>query len=244
MKTTFINRVFSAAFCKTEEREKMIKSKINQCWIIFSLLTISPGLSARQDNEKVLLQYLFPEFTKGSVKLKNGSVREAMMNYNLVSEKMVFEQNGKFLDMINTETIDTVYLQNKKFIPSDQIFVEVVLSGKIPFFIQYKADIQLPGKPAGYGGTSQTSATESITTLHTQGGTYNLKLPDDYTVKPYSVYWVLVNGKMGKFLNERQFLKIFSDKQAEIKQFIKVNKIKFEKRDDLIRLIVFCQIAL
>jgi hypothetical protein len=145
--------------------------------------------------------------------------------------------------MINTENIDTVYLQNKKFIPSDQNFVEVILSGEIPFFIQNKADIILPGKPAGYGGTSQTSATVSVSQLHTQAGTFNLKLPDDYTVKPYTINWVFINGKMRSFLNDRQFLKIFSDKQSEIRQFIKANKIKFEKREDLIRLIIFCQKA-
>jgi hypothetical protein len=216
-------------------------SRLIPVWMFISGLSVSVNISAQQDTGKVLSQYLFPGFSNGTVKFKTGPARDAMMNYNTLSEKMVFEQGGKFFDVVSTETIDTVYLGNLKFIPSDKVFLEVVLSGKIPFFIQHRADLMSPGKQAGYGGTSQTTATTSITTLNTSSGTYNMKLPDDYTVKPSQVYWVLVNGSMGKFLNERQFLKILSDNQMEIKKFIKDNKIKFEKRDDLIRLITYCQ---
>lgn len=219
-------------------------AKTNRFWIFLAGLTISVSLSAQDDSAKVLTQFLFPKFSKGSVKFKSGSAREIIMNYNLCSEKMVYEQNGKYLNMVNTGTIDTVYLQNKKFIPSDKIFLEVVLSGKIPLLSQNKANIDLPGKPAGYGGTSQTSAVDMVSTFHTDAGAINLKLPDDYTVRPYSVMWVFVNGKMESFLNERQFLRIFNDKQAEIKKFMKDNKIKFEKRDDLIKVIKFCQISI
>jgi hypothetical protein len=209
--------------------------------IIFAVLTISLGLSAQENSSKTPSQYHFREFSKGTIRFKNGSTRDIVLNYNLLSENMVFQQNDKFLDLMNTESIDTVYLQSKKFIPSDKMFLEVVCSGKIPLFIEYKADIEMPGKPAGYGSTSQTSATDVISTLHTGTGAFNLKLPDEYTVKPFLINWVLVNGKMNNFINERQFLKIFGDKQVVIKKFIKDNKIKIEKRDDLIRLVGFCQ---
>jgi hypothetical protein len=222
-------------------RYKVHYSASNPILIIIAGLVISFNLSAQQDTTKGLSQYLFGKFSNGTVRFKTGPPRDAKMNYNMLSEKMVFEQNGKFFDMINTETIDTVYLQNIKFIPSEKIFLEVVLSGKIPFYIQHRADLMSPGKQAGYGGTSQTTATTSITTLHAPSGTYNLKLPDDYTVKPSPVYWLLLEGKMGKFLNDRQFLKLFDRNQSEIRQFIKDNKISFEKRDDLTRLVKFCQ---
>jgi hypothetical protein len=221
--------------------EKMIFSKSNPVWIIMAGLAISLNITAQQDTARVLSQYLFPGFSNGTVRFKTGPARDAMMNYNMLSEKMVFEKGGKYFDLVSTETIDTVYLRNRKFIPSDKVFLEVVLSGKIPFFIQHRADLMSPGKQAGYGGTSQTSATTSITTLQTTGGIYNLKLPDDYTVKASPIYWILVKGNMGKFLNERQFLKILRENQIEIKKFIKENKISFDKRDDLIRLITYCQ---
>jgi hypothetical protein len=216
-------------------------SKLKQGWIIIAGLAVSTGLSAEQDTAKLISQYLFPKFSNGKVRFKAGSIREAVMNYNLVSEKMVFEQGGKLLDMVSTETMDTIYLQNKKFIPQDKIFLEVVMSGRIPFFIQHKADLMSPGKPAAYGGTSQTTATTSITTLHTSSGTYNMKLPDDFTVRPSPVYWIIVKGKMEKFVNERQFLKAFGSNQPEIRKYINSNKIRFEKTDDVIRLINYCQ---
>ena len=41
---------------------------------------------------------------------------------------------------------------------------------------------------------------------------------------------------MSGFANERQFLKLFPDHETELKQFIKQNKIKFDKVPDVMKL--------
>jgi len=47
--------------------------------------------------------------------------------------------------------VDTVYLNDSKFVPEGKIFYEVLLSGPIDLFIQNKGDLMPAGKPVGYG---------------------------------------------------------------------------------------------
>jgi hypothetical protein len=214
--------------------------KLNIAFLIISGLTLATNVDAQKDTMNILAQFLFPEFSNGIVKFKNGSSKSADLNYNIISEKMVFRQNNKLFDMIGTETVDTVYLQDRKFIPQKDIFLEVIHGTPLTFYIQHRGNLMSPGKPAAYGGTSQTTASTSVTSINTASGTYNLKLPDDFTVKYSPVNWVLVDWRMEKFVNERQFIKIFPDREVVFKKFFKENKINMSKRVDLIKLMTFC----
>jgi hypothetical protein len=184
-------------------------------------------------------QFIFPDFIKGMVKMKNGSSQSALLNYNSVSETIVYEKDDQIYDLIHTETIDTVFIEDRRFVPAGSVFHEVLLIAPISLFVQYKGELIRPGAPAGYGGTSQVSNTKLITSVELASGYYNLQLPADYSVKVETVFWLRINGNMESFVNERQFLKIFPEKQDELKQFIKKNKIKFDKFPQMISLIKY-----
>ncbi|MBK7132926.1 MAG: hypothetical protein IPH69_08960 [Bacteroidales bacterium] len=215
-------------------------SKLIQIWLILAGFVNPVCLYAQPDSSNVLSQFLFKDFSKGIVQFKNGTVTSALMNYNTISGKMVFEKSGKYLDLINTETIDTVYLQNRKFVPFEELFLEVVTGSPIRFFIQHKGDLMSPGKQAAYGGTSQTTSSTSYSTVFTDSKAYNINLPEGYRVDKSTVNWVFVYGKMEKFLNEKQFLRIFKSREAELKKYIRENRINFKNRSDLLKLLYFC----
>jgi hypothetical protein len=203
-------------------------------------LIISQCISAQRDTLSLDTQFLFPELFSSKIGFKDGSVVNARMNYNILSEKMIFEKDNKVFDLVNTEKIDTVFLTGRKFIPMGNIFVEVFNGSAIPLFTQFKGDLIPPGKPSGYGGTSQTSSIESIATLYGGAQSVNLKLPSDYTVKLTVINWIRINGKMEKFISERQFLKLFKSKETEIRKFIKTNNTDFNKRNDIVKVLAFC----
>ncbi len=162
------------------------------------------------------------------------------MNYNTVTEKFVFDKNGLLYDMMNTELIDTVYLDNRKFVPVGKIFHEVLVEAPICLFIQHRSSLQSPGAPAGYGGTSQVSNTKSYSSIELESGRYNLNLPSDFTVRPDPVYWVRKGSTYDSFINEKQFLKIFPGREEELKKYIKQNKIKFDKIASVVILVNHC----
>jgi hypothetical protein len=197
-------------------------------------------LTAQNDSRQNNSQYLLPDFVQATIKMKTGQDQKAVMNYNTVTEKMVFKQGDNLMDLINLGAIDTVFLGNRKFVTFDNVFYEVLVNAPVSLFIQHKSDLLPPGKPAAYGGTTQVSSSNYLSSVELAGGRYNLKLPDDYAVKPAPVNWIRKNSTMYRFLNERQFLKIFPEKADNIKLFIKQNKLRTENPEDLIKLINFC----
>lgn len=208
--------------------------------VFICLMILLFPVKAQTNSDGTSPQFLFPDFSISKVRMKNGQSQSVNLNYNTVSEKMVYEKEGSLYDMVNPPMIDTVFLQNCKFVPAGNLFHEVLLIAPISLFIQYKGEIIPPGTPAGYGGTSQVSNTKMMTSVELSSGYYNLKLPADFKVKVDPVYWIRRGSEMFSFMNERQFLKIFPDKEALFKQFIKQNRIKIDRLPDLVRLIKYC----
>jgi hypothetical protein len=198
-------------------------------------------INAQNDSIANLPQYLFPEFTNCTIRLKTGVTITAVMNYNTLTEQMTFYQNGTLMDLNKPETVDTIFLQNTKFIFFENMFYEVLVKAPVALFIQHKSDLTSTGNPAAYGTTSQTVGPTSVSKLYSNNNrTYNLKLPENSKVTPSPVYWIRINNVMNSFQTERQFLKNFPTKKDEIKRFIDQSKIKINRMEDLIKLINYC----
>jgi len=202
------------------------------------LLTFS-GLCQRRGVE--LSHYIFPEFVKGTVLMKSGVKNLTMLNYNALTEEMIFDTNGKKLAIARLEDIDTVYIEDRKFFPMGDKFVELIYRNKIELYAAHKCSVVDPGKPAAYGGTSQTSSTTSYSSLVAGGLAYQLKLPDGYTTKPYNNYWLKRDGKMTLFISLRQLSKLFDDKSDRFKKYVKEHKVEFDKGEDLAELIKYME---
>ncbi|MQY79752.1 MAG: hypothetical protein GH151_11245 [Bacteroidetes bacterium] len=197
-------------------------------------------LNAQKDSEKSSPHYIFPTFTKGSVVMKDGNTKQAILNYNTVTQEMIFEQYGKRLALDKLETIDTVIIQDRKFIPVGEVFYEVALVASISLFIQHKSDLISEGKPIGYGTKKQTTSSTIFSKLIAPDGLYPLKLPDEFYVINTSVNWIQKDESMVKFITKRQFLKIFKEQENKLKQFIKENKINLKVSEDIIMLVNYC----
>jgi len=217
--------------------------------IFKSVLTISLFLTtcfcgmlniAQDKSASVSAHYVLPDFENGTVKMKNGQILEVKMDYNMLSEEMIFEKEGTRLAMDKIETIDTVYLASRKFIPYEKYFLELLLEDRISLFIRHKRNILQAGSPAGYGGTTETGAAHSISYLAGSGNLYKLQLPSDYHVTDASQFWIKKDSTFFRIGTERQILDIFPEKSKEIKQFIRQNKINFRKEKDVTTLINKC----
>ena len=219
----------------------MRNAVINLSLLIALLLVYGSSaiLSGQTSSKGDMPQYLFGEFAGCEVLMKGGKINSPVMNYNTVTEKMVFLSNDKYYDMTNPEAVDTVMLNECKFIPVGKAFFEVLVPGPISLFIQHKGNLMSAGKPVGYGGTSQTASANYISNIELSGIQTNLTLPNDYIVNPAPVYWIRTGEKWSDFTNEKQFISLFPDKSTQIKSFIKENRIKIDKPENLTRLVKY-----
>lgn len=185
--------------------------------------------------------YLFPEFIKGTVLMKSGVKNEAKLNYNALTEEMIFVKDGKNLAMTNLADIDTVYIGETKFFIMKNKFVEIVYHNQYDLYAAHKGSIVDPGKPAAYGGTSQTSAANSYSSFFANGQLYDLQLPEGVETRAVTEYWLKKDGQLQLFLNLRQLARLFEDKSDQFKKYTKENKVKYENEESLVGLIKYLE---
>lgn len=207
------------------------------------LLVISFAFSVAYAQVKVVevTHYLFPEFTKGVVLMKNGIKNETLLNYNSLTEEMIFENNGTKLAIGQPELVDTVYIKGRKFFLLNGKFVELINNSKYKLYAEHKCTIKDPGRPAAYGGTSQTSSATSYSSYFAGGQVYELKLPEGYETKPFVDYWLVKDGEVSKFLSIRQLAKLFNEKDNSFKEFVKKHDVKYTDQSGIIELIRYLE---
>lgn len=210
------------------------------CILISGLMFIS---SYAQPNRVEMFHYLFPEFTQGIVLLKSGKRCNGLLNYNSLTEEMIFENKGEKLAMAMNEIplVDTVFIKDRKFVTQNNKFVELVYHSKWELHVEHKCKLEEPGTQAAYGGTSQTAATSSISSITGGSGVYQLKLPDGYTTKPYTFYWLKKNGELNKFVNMRELKKLYKDQKDLVKEYVRINQVKYHDQESIIQLLKYLE---
>jgi hypothetical protein len=204
------------------------------------LIAFSVRAVAQTDQKRALPQFIFEKFTNGIVKMKAGNKYVAKINYNMVEEAMIIEQKGNYIALEDVKDIDTVYIQNRSFVPVGEVFYEVISTGKATIFIQHKSRYSTEGTPTAYGITSPTNSSVKVTSVKGANSFRSLEIPENSTVNQASINWCYRNGSTEKINGEKAFLKLFPENEKELKEFIKTNKTNFKSREDLIKLGNYC----
>lgn len=210
-------------------------------FIIFFLLIGIKLTTYAQINIIEISHYIFPDFQKGSVFLNSGVKIDVPLNYNSLTEEMIFENKGVKQALGNLETIDSVIIDNRKFIIHENRFLELIYHSKLGLLVSHKCKVKDPGKPAAYGGTSHTSSTSSYSSFLSGGQVYELQLPNGIETLPYKDYWVNKENKLYIFLSLKQLTKLFKEKEAEIKGYLKNNNVNIENHESILGLIKYIE---
>lgn len=214
-------------------------------FIFLALLSISEVfnsncLQAQADTIPYVSHYVLPDFVVGSVLMKTGATEYALLNYNMITEEMIFDKNGTKLALAELEAIDTVYIDSLLFIPHEKIFLEVLYKGTVVLYKQNKCNLLIAGNPAGYGGSTETGASRNVSNISGMGRAYKLKLPDDYHITDASQYLIEKEGKFQKATTVSQIRKVFPEKSDEIKQLTHTKGFDAKKKEDMISLVIKC----
>jgi hypothetical protein len=186
--------------------------------------------------------FIFPEFTTGTVFQKNGATLEAILDYNTITQEMMFDQNGKKLVLDQVDNIDSIAIQNMIFVPAKGMFFEKLTKTSIALYAQYKGKI-VKGDPVdGRIGTSSSTLNGTLGGKKNDSdkpSNYDMILPQGYMIETHITYWLKKDKDYTQAPNLKAFSKQFPGKESQIEAFIKENNISFSKTQDLIRLIEF-----
>ena len=210
--------------------------KHTYCILIFNLIL---GSLFAQPKAEETGHYIYPEFSQGVVLMKSGVSEKTLLNYNSLTEEMVYIDKGNKL-ALSDETvarIDTIFIKNKKFVAVGTKFFELICHSKFDLYIEHKCKLRSVGKPTAYGATSQSTTTSSYSSSPTEGMKYELKLSDQYQVEPYIFYWIKKNNGSKKFANMRQLKNLYSARKELMDTYVKEHDVKYEDQKTIVQLI-------
>lgn len=207
---------------------KSLYYKVLRVGSVLVLLTISLNIRAQLDTVSNPAQFVFPEFSVGVVKMKTGDKVVLNLNYNVLTEKMVFKQKNNIYDIVNTGAIDTIYIQKIKFVPMGKVFYEVLVTGPASLFYQHAGDLKKPPRPAAYGGTSEVSSSTYINNLPLGNDVYRMEKNKEVVITDKSVIWIRKNNSMYPVIDKKHLFNALPDKKKELNQYIRNNQVNID----------------
>ena len=205
------------------------------------LLLISVGVFAQTDANNPFPQLVFPNFQNSTILMKNGTQTDAFLNYNSVDEEMLIDQGGEYRSLNKHEEIDTIFIQNRKFVLVNKVFCEQITKGKVSIFLQYRSRYMSAGTPLAYGMTYQTNASMPVSVVKGGNQVRHLEVPDNVKVTNINILQVRIGTDLHRFSNVKQFSKLFGEHEAQIKEFAKTNNLDVNLPKDLKELGTFAE---
>jgi hypothetical protein len=204
--------------------------------LIMLLLLYALALSA-QDVSQHSEHYLFDKFYEGKVYVKGAKVNTVPLNYNALTTEMIFEKSGKPLAIANTESVDSVVINGRLFVPVEDKFYEILTHTPHALYREYTCTVKPPETNTGYGTTTTTAATALRGVYGQNNLYYQLVLPSDYKVYARQTFWIKTSEGFRRFSNEQQLKKLFPEKKDQISEWVKKNNTSFSKQEDLALLV-------
>ena len=199
----------------------------NFTFIPLLIILIQPGQNNAAQNDFMM----FNKFTSGEVYFDNGETIKAPLNYNTLNEEMMFIQAGDTLSLTNTHEIEKIVINNQSFVPSSKLaFYEKIEGKQSAIYIKHLSRLVAKGKPAAYGGYSETTSTTGYSNYSnsTTGENRQLKVDENIRYKNYQFCFVKINGHYKNISNRKLLTKCFKSQKKEIEEYLIQNDIDFD----------------
>lgn len=215
---------------------------MKKLYLVLTIILVANSFFA-QEKSSTSAHYLFPEFKQGVVLMKSGKKNEALLNYNLVTQEMIFDQKGVKLAIGKDEVVfvDTVFLEGREFVLLDFKLVELLHNSTWQLYAEHNCKIRELGQSAGFGGTSETSAIRTHSSISAGGFLYELELPNNYKVDPYTHYWFNKNEKLKKIVNMKSLKKLYKSKRDLFNTFVDEHDVQYDNPKSIVELIEYLE---
>jgi hypothetical protein len=179
--------------------------------------------------------FFYPQFTDGKVFFKNGSIAAAKMNYNNLTDQMLFiNPKGDTLALTDEKTIDFIALDKETFYYADG-YVRLVTSNSVVKLVEKNvwevADIRKMGSHNRPANTYAVSYMGKIT--DGLGRTYDLIQEEDLVLRKKPKYYFGDAYNHFTPASKKNLLSFFPKNENLLASYLKENKINFNQKTDL-----------
>lgn len=198
-----------------------------------TLISIRAGNSIKDVLAKDI--FLYPEFISGKVFFRDGTKGMAMMNYNSLTDQMLFiDPHGDSLALQDENTIKFIALDKDTFY-FDEGYKRLVANNNIVKVTEKKTwelvDIRKIGSHDRPTTTFAVTSYNSVTDRF--GKTHDLLLNEDLVVRKKATYYF--GDRFNNFVpaNKKNLLALFPKEHSILTNYLKENKVNFDNRNDL-----------
>lgn len=208
------------------------------------LLLLFPFVSGAQDMEMPEGIFLYKQFTDGKILLTDERFIEAKFNYDCDKQELFYKDGNEYLTMYNTSNIDTLYIQNRKFIPTrdGNRFYECIPAGEETLLVDWKVKLSYKGQRGAMGVVTQSGGQASVDMeLMRNQGMSNLD-KNVYKKDYKNTYHIYLDKRLVSFNNLKSFIKLYPDThQKTIRQLAKKQSVHFDNPWQVAKLVAICQ---
>ena len=223
-------------------------------YFLFSLLVIPlylPGqtpqtitLENNKTSSEVInpeLQYIFPDFQKGRVFLKDKKVIDCQLNYNFLLDEVLFiDANAKKMALANPQDLLYVTIANRRFISTSKGYFEVIETGKISLVYKWICNIIEKGNEGPLGIISDAPSIYQMNQISFDARTWKLDVDKEAVVTVKVIPYLKIKSKFVPVKGVKDFIKAFPGNRSEIELFMDQNPVDFKIEADLRRLTKYC----
>jgi hypothetical protein len=218
---------------------------------LFSLLYLATFSSIAQNSKRIVVEpgykitdvlslkeiYSYPEFTKGKILLRDGTLYEAKLNYNLLLAQVQFiNTKGDTLVIADEATIRKVSIGNDEFFYDKQYVHLLNDYGTIKLAVQRKfsmADNQVTG---AFGQPVSGAGVQAVSSVIAQRQLHNLTVSERVILSKDERFFLGDQNNHFETFNRRNVLKAFANHQTQIEAYLKENRVNFNNLSDLVKL--------
>jgi len=183
--------------------------------------------------------YRYPQFTAGRVYFVNGDVSAAKLNYNLITETMLFvNQKGDTLAIADETAVKFITIEKDSFY-YDNGYLEFVDGNKsVRLAIKQRIKFSDKKKIGAFGMPTSTVRTESDDTF-LGDRRFNFLVAEDLIFKKETEFYLSQGSNNFVVLNKKNLLKIFPRNKENIEAFLKEKNINLQAAKDVEMLIQY-----
>ena len=187
--------------------------------------------------------YYYPQFIYSKVFFKDGTVADPYMNYNRLYDQMLFiNSKGDTLALDDEKTIDFI-VNDWDIFYYDAGYLRLIADDSVVKLAEKQiwvvADVRKIGTHNTPKNTVAITSLSSYTDGHDAAKSKDLILNEEIVLRKETQYYF--GDQYNHFVRtgKKRLLNLFPKEQRSIENYLKENKVNFDKKNDLEKLVQF-----
>lgn len=187
--------------------------------------------------------YHYPQFTEGNVVLKDGKMIGVKMNYSRLFDQMLFiNHKGDTLALADEKNIKFIAIDQDTFY-YDGGFMRIIVDNDFVKLAEKQVWVVADVRKIGTHNTPKNTVAITSITTYTDGTdaakSRDLLLNEDILLRKETQYYVGNAYNHYVRAGKKRLQQLFPKEEMNIENYLKTNKVNFDKKDDLEKLVQF-----